>query len=178
MAGGPADPAMLERLLNGELGGNFTGIGNMTASFMADVTGFYHAVDWSERWLLGLAAFHVLVWTIAVGFRHYDNVQIVLLLAVLGVIYCAETINRIAGENWRSFATQNYFDKRGVFISVMFSTPLLACSMFVLLNALRSASSLLIAVKRKELKAEMRRKKKLEGKKLKASGAGGGEKED
>ena len=75
-------------------------------------------------------------------------------------MYCAEWINRLAGENWASFAGQNYFDKNGVFISVMFSAPLLLLSFFILLNALRSASKLLIVVKRKQIASERRQKKK------------------
>lgn len=162
LEGGPADPAMLQRLLNGEFGdfSNALDVQNLTASFKADVLGFYHAVDWTESWLRMLGAFHIIVWTLAVGLRHYDNVQMVLLLTILAVVYGAESLNRYAGEHWQDFAGQNYFDKRGVFISVVFSTPLLACAMFVLLNALRSASKLLVQVKRKEFKAEARKRKK------------------
>lgn len=159
--GGPADPAVLERLLGASA--NFSAA-NLTQSLVADVLGFYHAVDWSEPWLRGLAAFHVLVWIVAVAFRRWDNVQMLLLVGILGVVYSAETLNRLAGEQWQQFAGQNYFDKHGVFISVLFSAPLLACAMFVLLNALRSASRLLIQVKRKELRAEARRKRREEKK--------------
>ena len=153
MAGGPADPAMLERLLAASA--NFSAA-NLTQSFMTDVLGFYHAVDWSELWLRGLAVFHILVWTIAIAFRRWDNVQMLLLVSILGVVYSAETLNRLGGEHWQQFAGQNHFDKQGVFISVLFSAPLLACTLFMLLNALRSASSLLIKVKRKELRAVAR----------------------
>ena len=54
---------------------------------------------------------------------------------------CTEDLNAYLATNWRSFSTQNYFDKNGVFVSVVFSGPMLAASMFLLLNALRSASS-------------------------------------
>ena len=74
-------------------------------------------------------------------------------------MYCAEWINTYGANNWQSFATQNYFDKNGVFVSVVFSGPMLAASMFLLLNALRSASSLLVEVKREELKHTARKRK-------------------
>ena len=51
-------------------------------SIYADVMGFYHAVDWSERWLLGLAAFHVAIWCLAIGTRKTYEVQMVLLVVI------------------------------------------------------------------------------------------------
>ena len=70
----------------------------------------------------------------------------------------AEWVNSFAAKRWDTFARQNYFDKRGVFISVMYSAPLLCAAMFLLLNALRSASKLLIQVKRQELRAKAKAK--------------------
>ena len=83
----------------------------------------------------------------------------VCVLAV-GLIYFAERLNRLAGENWKEFALQNYFDERGVFVSVMLSAPLLCVAFFVLINALKSAASLLIVVKRMEFKQDARKKAK------------------
>ena len=59
----------------------------------------------------------------------------------VGLIYCAERLNRLASENWKEFAMQNYFDERGVFVSVMLSAPLLCVAFFILLNALRGAAT-------------------------------------
>jgi TRAP-type uncharacterized transport system fused permease subunit len=99
------------------------------------------------------------VWAVAIATRRSEEFQMVLLLFVLGAVYCAEWINGLARSHWEEFAGQNYFDKRGVFVSIMFSAPLLGVAMFVLLNALRSASRLLIQVKRRELRAKARQKK-------------------
>ena len=129
-------------------------------SFVDDVLGFYHAIDWSERWLLGLGAFHLLVWLVVIATRKSHDAQMVLLLVILLLVYCAEYANSYAGQHWQSFARQNYFDKRGVFVSVMYSAPLLAAALLVLLNALRAASSLLVQVKKKELQAKRRKEKK------------------
>merc|ERR1712194_738295 len=125
-----------------------------------DVMGFYHAVDWSEPWLKGLLAFHVTVWVLAIATRKLNDVQIVMLLSILALVYFAETINRVAGENWESFAGQQYFDKRGVFVSVVLSTPLLFASFFILINALRGAATLLIQVKKMEFKEDAKKKSK------------------
>ena len=45
-------------------------------------------------------------------------------------VYCAEYINDFAGRHWEDFAGQNYFDKNGVFVSVMFSAPLLVVAVY------------------------------------------------
>jgi len=78
----------------------------------------------------------------------------------VGLVYFAERINRAAGENWESFAGQQYFDTRGVFVSVVLSTPLLFASFFILINALRGAATLLIQVKKMQFKDEARQKSK------------------
>ena len=136
---------------------NFTGAAH---DLYNDVMGFGHAIDWSERWLIGLGAFHATVWLVMIASRRNNDVQMGLLVLILGLVYSAEWINSYAGHHWETFASQNYFDRRGVFISVMFSAPLLCAAMLVLLNALRAAGSLLIQVKRREIRAAHRRKAK------------------
>lgn len=39
------------------------------------------------------------------------------------VVYFGENINKVAAQHWQSFATQDYFDSRGIFYSVMVSGP-------------------------------------------------------
>jgi hypothetical protein len=51
--------------------------------------------------------------------------QAVLFLLMCAAVRCAEMVNTALGHRWRSFSTQNYFDPRGVFASVMFSAPIL-----------------------------------------------------
>jgi transmembrane protein 18 len=83
-------------------------------------------------------------------------------LPAVGLTYSAQWLNAFGAAHWKEFAGQNYFDERGVFISVMYSTPMLLCAFFLLLNALRSASALLIEVKKLQIKDERRKKRKQE----------------
>jgi hypothetical protein len=76
------------------------------------------------------------------------------MLSIAGLVRGAEYINRWASHNWESFATQNYFDERGIFVSIMLCAPLLLDSLVMLLLFLREASQLLIAVKTAELKKQ------------------------
>ena len=134
------------------------------AEFVHDVLGFVHAVDWTERWLLALCGWHLAWWVAAIALRRSADGQMALLVALLGATYAAERLNSVAHEHWREFAGQDYFDRRGVFVSVVYSLPMLVLAFFVLLNGLRLASRLLIQVKRKEISASVRSKAKAKGK--------------
>lgn len=56
-----------------------------------------------------------------------------LFYAVAGV-YLAERLNSLLGENWKSFSTQNYFDPNGVFLSSVWSGPLLVIAIIILVS--------------------------------------------
>ena len=51
-------------------------------------------------------------------------------------VYLAEKLNRFLGAQWQSFATQNYFDPHGIFISILWSGPLLVIAMLILVSIL------------------------------------------
>lgn len=55
---------------------------------------------------------------------------------IVAGVYLAERLNTVLSENWQSFATQNYFDTHGVFLSVLWSGPLLIISIVILVSAL------------------------------------------
>lgn len=52
----------------------------------------------------------------------------------MAAIYFAETINKLAANNWKHFSRQHYFDPQGVFISVVFSGPLIIISLILLVS--------------------------------------------
>ena len=79
---------------------------------------------------------------------------------IAGLVRSAELLNSYAAKNWRQFATQNYFDHRGIFTTVMLCGPLLFDSLILLLLLLREASQLLVQVKT----AELKKKKQLQSK--------------
>ena len=59
-----------------------------------------------------------------------------LVLTVLAV-FLAEQINSVASQNWKRFATQHYFDKHGVFISTIWSGPLVIIALVILVGFAR-----------------------------------------
>lgn len=57
--------------------------------------------------------------------RNYTNFQIFLFIILLSAAYCSESINEFAAAKWKSFSKQQYFDSNGLFISTVFSIPIL-----------------------------------------------------
>ncbi|GAV85902.1 LOW QUALITY PROTEIN: hypothetical protein CFOL_v3_29336 [Cephalotus follicularis] len=116
--------------------------------------GFFHAIDWKEPWLMGLIAFHVLLLLTAIGSRKNTNFQMCLFIlccVVVAGVYFAENLNSLLGNN-NSIATQNYFDPYGVFLSVLWSWPLLIISIFILVNTLFSLCYMIVRWKKTELR--------------------------
>ncbi|KAK9758194.1 hypothetical protein RND81_01G214200 [Saponaria officinalis] len=118
--------------------------------------GFFHAIDWKEPWLMGLLGFHFLLLVMFLFTRKNVNFQMCLFLLALSGVFLAERLNRFLGNHWQSFATQNYFDPLGVFLSVLWSGPLLIIAMLILVNTLFSLCHLIVRWKRAELKHRAR----------------------
>lgn len=118
--------------------------------------GFFHAIDWKEPWLMCLLAFHAVLLIMVIFSRKKTNFQMFLfLLALLGV-YFAESLNKFLGDNWKKFASQNYFDQSGLFLSVLWSGPLLSIAIIILINTLFSMCYLIVKWKKAELRHRAR----------------------
>ncbi|CAI8597711.1 unnamed protein product [Vicia faba] len=118
--------------------------------------GFFHAIDWKEPWLLGLLTFYVVLLLVTIISRKNTNFQMCLFFLTLAGVYLAERLNSFLGGNWKSFSSQNYFDPSGVFMSVLWSGPLLALAMIILINTLFSLCYLIVKWKRAELRHRAR----------------------
>ncbi|XWS24843.1 hypothetical protein CRYUN_Cryun27aG0019800 [Craigia yunnanensis] len=118
--------------------------------------GFYYAIHWKEPWLMCLLSFHVFLLIMTIFSRKNTNFQMCLfLLALLGV-YFAESLNKFLGDNWKKFATQNYFDPSGLFLSVLWSGLLLTIAIIILINTLFSMCYLIVRWKKAELRHRAR----------------------
>lgn len=100
--------------------------------------------------------------------------RLIVMVCVGLMVRCSELINGYGARNWESFATQNYFDRGGIFTGIMFCGPLLVDCFMMLTFLLREASQLLIEVKTMELKKKAgngkhRKKDEKDGKKKKSA---------
>jgi hypothetical protein len=89
-----------------------------------------------QPWIMCLLNLHVAVWIVAVATRTRPNFQIGLFLAICAAVYAAQFLNAYGARHWRALGlTQNYFDDRGVFISFLYSLPLLSAAGFQMVRA-------------------------------------------
>ncbi|XP_024390960.1 uncharacterized protein [Physcomitrium patens] len=124
--------------------------------FWDPILRFVHAVDWTEPWLVGLMVFHLILVAVVVATRKRSNVQAVLFMAMLLSVFFAERLNTLLRRHWKSFAGQPYFDSHGVFMSTVWSGPMLLISTLILVNSMVTLTRMLIKWKRAELKHKAR----------------------
>uniref|UniRef100_A0A8C9F8Q9 Transmembrane protein 18 n=1 Tax=Pavo cristatus TaxID=9049 RepID=A0A8C9F8Q9_PAVCR len=109
--------------------------------------------DWAEPWLLGLAGFHVLCFLLTCfSFQHY-RVQIGHFLCMV-FLFSKEFCNKL-------FSKYQYFDSRGMFISLVFSAPLLVNTIIIVVNWVYRTLNVMTELKtlQQRIKAEKDKKK-------------------
>jgi transmembrane protein 18 len=123
---------------------------------------FRSAITWNEPIILGLLVFQVVMFGLCMYVSRRDRslAPRVVMLVLIGVLVrSAEYLNHWASQNWETFATQDYFDKRGVFVAIMVSGPLLLDSFVMLFFFVSEAGSLLVQVKKEEIKRKKKKEK-------------------
>ncbi|KAL1446791.1 hypothetical protein WDU94_012263 [Cyamophila willieti] len=131
-------------------------------SFLPDFSlwTFLKNLDWEDPWIIGLVSFHILITLTTVTTRYNSNFQIVLFVVLLLLVYFSENLNEFAKVNWQAFARHEYFDEKGMFISIVFSIPLLLNCMMMVAIWLYQSSEVLVQLKKAQLKQQKKEKDK------------------
>lgn len=96
---------------------------------------WYEAVDWREPLIVGAVLFHTALLAAVVLARRRLYAQGALFLLIVGLLAFAEKLNSWAHDHWRMFASQQYFDRRGVFMGIFYAGPLLVIGFVQLVRA-------------------------------------------
>ncbi|CAI5737763.1 unnamed protein product [Peronospora destructor] len=120
---------------------------------------WYEAVEWTEPFIVGLLLFHVVLLAMLWLTRKRLYPQFALFVLVITLLVSTEAINTWGRKNWRLFATQQYFDENGVFISIFYAGPLLASGFFQLILNMKHMVDMVVVVKRAEYQQQLTSKK-------------------
>ncbi|KAK5622229.1 Transmembrane protein 18 [Crenichthys baileyi] len=121
---------------------------------------FLMSVQWSEPWLMGLLLFHVVCLFLTVVTCRFYRAQICHFLIIVGLVYSAEYLNELAAMNWRLFSNFQYFDSKGMFISLVYSIPLLLNAVIIVMVWVYRTFSTMAELKTLQLKRRARREKR------------------
>ncbi|CAH0521245.1 unnamed protein product [Peronospora belbahrii] len=78
------------------------------------------------------------------------------------MVASTEALNKWARKNWHLVATQQYFDKQGVFMGIFYAGPLLAAGFFQLILSMKNMVDMVVVVKRAEYIQQLKSTKKNE----------------
>lgn len=142
---------------------------------------WYEAVDWREPLLVGALSFHAALLAAVVLARRRLAAQGALFALIVALLAATEPLNGWAHDHWRLVASQQYFDRRGVFMGIFYAGPLLftgfvqlvreigmgdvggeterANAVFQAIN-LKTMADMVVTVKRAELRQQQRREGK------------------
>ncbi|KAG6529913.1 hypothetical protein ZIOFF_012130 [Zingiber officinale] len=130
--------------------------------------GFFHAIDWKVCFFNLNNTMHLLHCCLClvinkrkeVSYNGFGSEELeeLCLFGCAGVsgVYLAERVNSFLGKRWQSFSSQNYFDPHGVFISVLWSGPLLVITILIVVNTLFTLCHLMVKWKKAELRHRAR----------------------
>lgn len=130
------------------------------------IQAFAAAITWNETFIKIILGFHVVVIVSAVALNRRGGVysQLGFMFFMGIVVRLADTLNTIGASRWKEFATQNYFDRGGIFIGIMVCAPLLTVCLFMLISMIREASNLIVDVSKMKAKAQLKQRQKKEQK--------------
>lgn len=128
---------------------------------------FTSAITWDETFIKVILGFHVVVIVAAIAIHHQRGVysRLGFMIFVGIVVRLADTLNTIGNSRWKEFATQNYFDRNGIFMGIMICAPLLIVCLIMLISMIKEAANLIVDVGKMKVEAQKKQKQRKDEKK-------------
>lgn len=98
------------------------------------VADFIDSVQWSEPFIIGLILMQLTLFATVYLTRRQSVVQFAILSVLTVVSVAAEKLNRLGRTHWSSFASQNYFDRSGLFLLIFVCGPYIVVANFIVVS--------------------------------------------
>lgn len=95
---------------------------------------FIDTVRWTEPFIISLLVMQLSVFTLAYVTRRRHSVQFALMIVLTAITLLCEQLNDIGHRHWRKFASQDYFDRQGLFMLIFVSGPFVIVSNFIVIG--------------------------------------------
>ncbi|XP_055297250.1 transmembrane protein 18-like [Sitodiplosis mosellana] len=112
---------------------------------------YLKTIDWFDPWLILLIIAHLTIITVVAMTRKHSLFQMILFLTMLLAVFMSEKINELATKHSRLFSRQQ-IDSSGLFISTVFSMPILLNCMLMIVNWLYTATDVMSTMRAAQMK--------------------------
>ena len=145
-------------------------------TFTDNALGFYHAVSWSEdKWIFLVFFLHFLLLCLVLATRKAEvELQGMVFLLLVSLTAGASALNALAHKQYRLFSTQDYFDRRGTFTSVIWTGPLILILLLQLICMVRLTADLAVQAGRLKVRDNIRKRSQQTGEVVGKDGKGKG----
>mmetsp|Transcript_8114 Transcript_8114/g.9803 ORF Transcript_8114/g.9803 Transcript_8114/m.9803 type:complete len:266 (+) Transcript_8114:88-885(+) len=154
----------LQGIAEGVIGDIMANSASQPETAWEHVQAFTSAITWKEPFVLSLLIFQIVIFGLSIWASNPQRglvPRFTMMLLIGALVRSAEYINTYASQHWEEWGiTQNYFDRHGIFVGIMFCGPLLLNCFIMLLRFLREASQLLIEVKKVEIQKQRKQQQK------------------
>jgi hypothetical protein len=131
----PSSPPLeAVRSLVGDAAATMARSGGAPSGLWEEAAAFAHAVTWHEPFIVALLALHLATFCAAVLLRGRALPLMALLGGALALTSSGARLNALGAAHWNAFASQDYFDRRGVFFALLVAGPQILVALFIVVS--------------------------------------------
>mmetsp|Transcript_22211 Transcript_22211/g.38400 ORF Transcript_22211/g.38400 Transcript_22211/m.38400 type:complete len:218 (-) Transcript_22211:16-669(-) len=113
------------------------------------VSDFFESVTWSDKLIWFFGVLHLAL--IVTGFKLRNKKpewQLTFMGVLMILIYFSERLNNLGFRHWEKIASQNYFDRNGLFMFIFWAAPMLFLANLVMIRVFVQIAKLAIRAQR------------------------------